>query len=147
MFGSKGSIMQTIQLVLSDHAFARKLKQLLAENGNWPVVIKDAPSFHKGGVVVLDDVVFTGLVAPPDYPDRVVLVTRNEPQLLARAWEMGIRSVLYETDTPNTILLAVMAAYLRLPRSPEMPQRRVLSPSAPSGLLNIDPLPRTPKRS
>jgi hypothetical protein len=138
--------MQTIQLVLSDHTFAKRLKQLLAENGNWPVVIKDTPSFHKGGVVVLDDTVLAGLGAPPEFPERVVLVTRNEPQLLARAWEMGIRSVLYDTDAPNTVLLAVMAAYLRLPRTPQMPQRRVLSPSAPSGLLNIDPLSRTTHR-
>jgi hypothetical protein len=138
--------MQTIQLVLSDHTFAKRLKQLLAENGNWPVAIKDSPAFHKGGVVVLDDSVLAGLTVPPPHPDRVVLVTRNEPALLARAWEMGIRSVLYETDAPNTVLLAVMAAYLRLPRSPEMPQRRVLSPNAPSGLLHIDPTSRSTHR-
>jgi hypothetical protein len=41
--------MQTIQLVLTDHAFAKRLKQLLAENGNWPVAIKEVPSFHKAG--------------------------------------------------------------------------------------------------
>ena len=138
--------MQTIQLVLSDHTFAKKLKQLLGENGNWPVAIKDIPSFHKGGVVVLDDAILASLSAPPDYPDRVVLVTRNQPELLARAWEMGIRSVLYDTDAPNTVLLAVMAAYLRLPRSPQMPQRRVLSPSAPNELLSIDPVGRSTHR-
>lgn len=138
--------MHTIQLVLSDHTFAKRLKQLLAENGNWPVAIKDMPGFHKGGVVVLDDSVLTALSAPPDYPERVVLVTRNQPDLLARAWEMGIRSVLYDTDAPNTVALAVMAAYLRLPRTPEMAQRRVLSPSAPTALLSIDPLSRSPDR-
>jgi urease accessory protein UreE len=131
--------MQTIQLVLTDHAFAKRLKQLLAENGNWPVAIKEVPSFHKGGVVVLDDTVLAGLAAPPDYPDRVVLVTRNVPELLAHAWELGIRSVVYDTDSPSTVILAVMAAYLRLPRTPEMPQRRVLSPNAPTSLLTIDP--------
>jgi hypothetical protein len=138
--------MQTIQLVLSDHTFAKRLKQLLAENGNWPVIIKDVPSFEKGGVVVLDGSVFAGLTAPPHYPERVVLVTHNQPELLARAWEMGIRSVLYDTDAPDTVALAVMAAYLRLPRNPQMPQRRVLSPSAPSGLLAITPLSRNTPR-
>ena len=131
--------MQTIQLVLTDHAFAKRLKQLLAENGNWPVAIKEVPSFHKGGVVVVDDKVLSALAAPPEFPDRVVLVTRNVPELLARAWELGIRSVVYDTDSPSTVIFAVMAAYLRLPRTPEMPQRRVLSPNAPSGLLTIDP--------
>jgi hypothetical protein len=88
---------------------------------------------------VLDDTVLAGLAAPPDYPDRVVLVTRNVPELLAHAWELGIRSVVYDTDSPSTVIFAVMAAYLRLPRTPEMPQRRVLSPNAPSSLLTIDP--------
>jgi hypothetical protein len=131
--------MQTIQLVLTDNAFANRVKQLLAENGNWPVAIQEVPSFDRGGVVVLDDTVLAGLAAPPDFPDRVVLVTRNVPELLAHAWELGIRSVVYDTDAPSTVILAVMAAYLRLPRTPEMPQRRVLSPTAPSSLLTIDP--------
>jgi hypothetical protein len=138
--------MQTIQLVLSDHAFAKRLKQLLAENGNWPVAIKDAPVFNKGDVVVLDETILSTLSASPDYPDRVVLITRNQPDLLARAWEYGIRSVVYNTDDQNTILLAVMSVYLRLPRSPLMPQRRVLSPSAPNKLLQIDPVRRSSHR-
>ena len=102
--------MQTIQLVLSDASYARKLKQLLCDNGNWPVTIRDNPSFQKGGVVVLDEKVLAGLASSPDYPDRVVLVTHNDPEILSHAWDLGIRSVVYNTDTPGTVLLAIMSA-------------------------------------
>jgi hypothetical protein len=128
--------MQTIQLVLSDASFARKLKQLLGDNGNWPVTIKDVPSFNKGGVVVLDDKVLAGLASPPDFPDRVVLVTHNDPEILSHAWDLGIRSVVYDTDAPGTVLLGIMSAWLRLPKAP---QRRVISPNGPTQLLNVDP--------
>lgn len=137
--------MHTIQLVLSDASYAKRLKQLLSENGNWPVAIKESPSFQKGGVVVLDEKVLTGL-APPDYPDRVVLVTNNDPAILAHAWDLGIRSVVFHTDTASTVLLAIMSAYLRLPKSPPSHQRRVISPSSPSNLLVIDPNVRPPRR-
>jgi hypothetical protein len=135
--------MQTIQLVMSDASYAKKLKQLLSDNGNWPVSIKDVPAFHKGGVVVLDDKILASLSAPPDYPDRVVLVTKNDPQILSHAWDLGIRSVVFTTDSPSTTLLAIMSAYLRLPKSPQLAPRRVISPNAPSGLLNIAPHPGT----
>ena len=131
--------MQTIQLVLSDASFARRLKQLLCENGNWPVSVKDAPVFHKGGVVVLDEKVLASLSAPPEYPDRVVLVTNNEPEILAKAWELGIRSLVFHTDSPSTVLLAVMSAYLRLPKGLPAASRRGISPSSPTGLLQINP--------
>jgi hypothetical protein len=131
--------MQTIQLVLSDASYAKKLKQLLADNGNWPVTIKDVPTFHKGGVVVLDDKVLGSLASPPDFPDRVVLVTRNEPEILSHAWDLGIRSVVFNTDSPSTTLLAIMSAYLRLPKAPQMHHRRVISPNTPNQLLSIDP--------
>src|SRR3954454_2037976 len=130
----KGS-MQTIQLVLSDAAYARKLKQLLAENGNWPVSIKEVPGFGKGGVVVLDNSVLMGLASPADFPDRVVLITPNDPAILSHAWDLGIRSVVYNTDSPGTLLLAIMSAWLRLPKEPAgTPNRRGISPKAPTSL-------------
>jgi len=131
--------MQTIQLVLSDSSYAKKLKQLLGDNGNWPVTIKDGPSFQKGGVVVLDDKVLAGLASAPDFPDRVVLVTHNDPEILSHAWDLEIRSVVYNTDAPSTVLLAIMSAYLRLPKAPQMPQRRVISPNSPNPILKIAP--------
>ena len=130
--------MQTIQLVLSDASFAKRLKQLLSDNGNWAVTIKDTPSFNKGGVVVLDDKVLAALASPPDFPDRVVLVTHNDPDILSHAWDLGIRSVVYDTDTASTVLLGIMSAWLRLPKGPPGSQRRVISPNASTQLLGID---------
>ena len=131
--------MQTIQLVMSDAAYAKKLKQLLADNGNWSVTIKDTPSFQKGGVVVLDERVLAGLSSPPDYPDRVVLVTNNDPELLSHAWELGIRSVVFHTDTASTMLLAILSAYLRLPKAPQSVARRGITPTGPNQLVALDP--------
>ena len=133
--------MLTIQLVLTDANYAKKLKTLLCENGNWQVAIKDVPVFNKGGVVVLDERVLLALDSPPDYPDRVVLITRNESSILAHAWDLGIRSVVFQTDTPSTVLLAIMSAYLRLPKTAGAPGRRVLSPKRTGPLLSIDPHP------
>ncbi len=138
--------MQTIQLVLSDASYARKLKQLLADNGNWPVSIKDVPSFGKGGVVVLDDKVLSSLASPPDFPDRVVLITHNDPAILSHAWDLGIRSVVYDTDTSSTLLLAIMSAWLRLPKAPQVQQRRVISPNSPSPFQVLDPNVRSSRR-
>jgi hypothetical protein len=123
--------MQSVQLVLSDGAYARKLKQLLVENGNWAVSIKDTPSFHKYGVVVLDETILEALASAPEYPDRIVLVTNKEPDALSHAWNLGIRSVVYHTDPPSTTLLAIMAAYLRLPKSAQPYPRRPLLNGTP----------------
>jgi hypothetical protein len=130
---------QTIQLVLSNAVFAKKLKQLLADNGNMPISIRETPTFSKG-VIVLDDTVLGTLESPPDFPDRVVLITRNDPAILSHAWDLGIRSVVYNTDPAGTLLLAIMSAWLRLPKQPAgTPNRRVISPKGPTPLTVLDP--------
>jgi hypothetical protein len=128
--------MQSVQLVLSDGAYAKKLKQLLAESGNWAVSIKDAPSFHKHGVVVLDEKILAAMACAPEYADRIVLITNNDPDALSHAWNLGIRSVVFHSDPPGTTLLAIMAAYLRLPKLPQSPHRRGISPNGPNPILN-----------
>jgi hypothetical protein len=89
--------------------------------------------------VVIDDKMLSGLATPPDFPDRVVLVTHNDPEILSHAWDLGIRSVVYNTDSTSTVLLAIMSAYLRLPKVPQVPHRRVISPNSPNQLLKIAP--------
>ena len=137
--------MQTIQIVLSDAGFAEKLQQCLTDNGSWPVDIRQAPAFGKGGIVVLDDMVLTGLASAPDYPDRVVLIATHRPGVEERAWDMGIRSVVHSGDSIGTILLAIMSAYLRLPKSAEMPRQRVTSPTAASNIVQIPPVAAGPE--
>ena len=66
--------------------------------------------------------------APPAHPEQFVLVASHEESSLNRAWEAGLRSVVYTDDPIQTTLLAVMAAELRVARE----GRDVLLPSAAS---------------
>jgi hypothetical protein len=56
---------------------------------------------------------------PLPCPERVVLISRKDPNRLAQAWDAGIVSVVSDQDAPNTVLLAIMAASLRVPRAKE----------------------------
>jgi len=53
---------------------------------------------------------------PLPYPERVVLLTRKDPAHLSHAWEAGIVSLVSPDDPPSTVLLAIMAAALRVPK-------------------------------
>ena len=67
--------------------------------------------------MVLDEQAFARLPLPLSNPERVVLITRNEPQapqFLAQAWDAGIVSVVSAEDPLSTVLLAIMAAALRV---------------------------------
>jgi hypothetical protein len=65
-------------------------------------------------VVVLDEAAFARLPLPLTNPERVVLITRKDPQTMAEAWDAGIMSVVSEADPISTVLLAIMAAALRV---------------------------------
>ena len=65
------------------------------------------------GVLVLDAEQLDRLAVPLDNPERVVLITKNDPRALSRAWEAGVNSVVFDKDPLNTTVLAVMSARLR----------------------------------
>jgi hypothetical protein len=67
-------------------------------------------------VLVLDEDALARTALPLPYPERVVLIARKDPQHLSQAWEAGIVSVVSDADPPSTVLLAIMAAALRVPR-------------------------------
>jgi hypothetical protein len=69
------------------------------------------------GVIVLDTDALTRLPRPLTNPERIVLITRNDPQHLAQAWNAGIRSVVFNEDPLSTAVLAIMAAELRVPKA------------------------------
>ena len=58
-----------------------------------------------------------------------MLITRQDPQLLAQAWDAGLVSVLSQQDPMSTVLLAVMAAALR-----------IANPCKAEGLSGISPI-------
>ena len=133
--------MYSIQLAMSDASNAKRLQRLLLDNGNWPVHVTNAPDFERGGVIVMDEETLLRLSSAPTYPDRVVLMTHNNAEVLERAWDFGIRSVVYPTETTSTMLLAIMSACLRTPPK-ETPRKRVISPKSMAATLPI--LPPTP---
>lgn len=109
--------MQTIQLALGNAPYLGAVRDLLAHSHTYQVTTADKPDPKKSGVLVVNEDTLESLPLPVERPDRVVLITCNDPQRLSRAWEAGIRCVVFDTDPPRTIVLSVMAAALRV-RSP-----------------------------
>jgi len=116
--------METIQVSISNTPYAAALRELLARNGNWQVLCVDLPDPSREGILVLDPDCLRRLPLPLRNPERIVLITRNDPDDLTRAWEAGVTSVVFDKDPLNTALLAVLSARLRVSR----PER-----SAPAG--------------
>ena len=67
--------------------------------------------------MVLDEAGFARLPLPLFHPERIVLISRKDPETLAEAWEAGIVSVVSDHDPISTVLLAIMAAGLRVDKS------------------------------
>ena len=113
-------MMQTVQLSIADSQYATTVREALSRSCAWHVESVERPDFSHDFVMVLDEQAFARLPLPLSNPQRVVLVTRKEPpapQFLAQAWEAGIVSVVSEEDPLNTVLLAIMAAALRVVKS------------------------------
>ncbi len=113
-----GIVMNTIQLAISNAAYASALRELLMRSVEQEVLVVEIPDMALEGVVVLDTHALDRLPSTPVRPERIVLITQNEPHLLAKAWEAGITSVVFENDPINTALLAIMAAKLRASKPP-----------------------------
>jgi len=106
--------METIQVAISNASYARALRELLARNAGWKILSVQAPDPRIEGVIVVDSQSLEGLPSAFENPQRVVLITPNEAPHLAKAWEAGIVSVVFEDDPINTAILAIMAARLRV---------------------------------
>jgi hypothetical protein len=72
-------------------------------------------------VIVVDCDGLDRLPFPPVNPERVILITENDPQCLSRAWNAGIRSVVFTEEPLSTAVLAIMAAELRVAKPPPGP--------------------------
>jgi len=107
---------QKIQLAVSDPGYLAALRTLLTSNGGWEIQTVEAPDPTHEGVLFVDDAALERLPVSLPHPELIVLLTHNCPERLARAWNAGIRSVVYFEDPVNTAVLAIMAASLRVPR-------------------------------
>jgi hypothetical protein len=133
-------MMQTVQLSIADGGYAAAIREALSRTCAWHVESVDRPDPSQHCVLVLDEASFERLPLPLSNPQRVVLITRKDPQLLAQAWEAGIVSVVSHEDPTNTVLLAIMAAALRVEKHHDS-----ASPSGISPNTNPPPAPIPPQ--
>jgi hypothetical protein len=110
-------MMQTVQLSIADGQVLASVREALARSCAWHIESAAVPDLAHDGVLVLDETAFARLPLPVANPERVVLITRKDPRMLAEAWEAGIVSVVSEDDPISTVLLAIMAAGLRVAKS------------------------------
>jgi hypothetical protein len=109
--------METVQLTINDAPYALALRDLLMRNGTVEVRCVEQPDTKQDGVIVVDSEALDRLPLPLLNPERVVLVTSNDPQHLKQAWNAGIRSVVFNEDPLSTAVLAILAAGLRVPKA------------------------------
>jgi hypothetical protein len=121
--------MQTVQVSIADGNYATAVGEALSRKCAWHVKAVERPDLSAKDVIVLDQAALERLPLPLDRPERIVLVTHKNPELLAEAWEAGIVSVVSDEDPIDTVLLAIMAAGLRLDRP--RPASSEISPSSP----------------
>ena len=135
-------MMQTVQLAIADGNYAAALREALSHTCAWHVESVVAPDPTRSCVLVLDQAGLERLPLPLSNPERIVLVTHRDSQQMAEAWEAGIVSVVSAQDPMSTVLLAIMAAGLRVDK-PNNPQTNSgISPTSEAGNAPLPPEPR-----
>jgi hypothetical protein len=140
-------MMHTVQLSIADGQYAATVREALSRSCAWHVETVERPDLSQQCAMVLDEQAFMRLPLPLSNPERVVLVTRNErqtPQFMAQAWEAGIVSVVSEEDPLNTVLLAIMAAALRVAKTATPAESGGITHTSASKSASIAPLRRPP---
>jgi hypothetical protein len=135
-------MLQTVQLAIADAVYAATVREALSRNCAWHVESVDRPDPAQPCVLVLDEVAFARLLLPLSNPERVVLITRKDPQHMAQAWEAGIVSVVSMEDPVSTVLLAIMAAALRIGTIHSVSAASGISPSESPASAQIPPQDR-----
>ncbi len=133
-------MVQTVQLAISDGAYAAAVREALARTCAWHVESVDRPDPSRNCVLVLDEEAFDRTPLPLSNPERVVLITRKDtPETMAQAWEAGIVSVISAHDPISTAQLAIMAAALRAAKFNTAPPPSGISPNPHSTAAPITP--------
>src|SRR5271157_2440825 len=132
-------MMQRVQLSIADSAYAAAVREALSRSCAWHVDSVDRPDLAQQCVLVLDEFAFARLPLPLSNPERIVVICQPDPQLLAQAWEAGIVSVLSKEDPLSTVLLAIMAAALRVAKGHSSGVPSGISPTAASVPASIAP--------
>jgi hypothetical protein len=136
-------MMQTVQLSITDGQYAATVREALSRSCAWHIEAVEHPDLSRHDVMVLDEQAFARLPLPLSNPERVVLITRADaqaPQFLSQAWEAGIVSVVSAEDPLSTVLLAIMAAALRVEKPLTLAGSSGITPTSTSGSAPIAPL-------
>ena len=99
--------MSMVQLLVQTESYAKDLSALLIGEG-CDVVRCTAPDFSREGVIVADRRALDRYPALLDHPEQVVLIAPNDPNFLSVLWQHNMRSVVFETDPPGTVILAIL---------------------------------------
>ena len=105
--------MRTVQLAIHDSSFARRIRELLSQEGSCDVVVAEKPDLKRDGVVLMEEDTFDALSHPVADADRFVIIASRNTLGLERMWRAGIHHVVFEGDSPGTVQLAIIAALLR----------------------------------
>jgi hypothetical protein len=136
-------MMQTVQLSVADSVYATAVREALSRSCACRVEFADCPDLSQHCVLVVDELALARLPRPLSNPERIVLITRKNPTLLAQAWEAGIVSVVTEEDSMDTVLLAIMAAALRVAKSYNPADSSGISPNRRQNSASLPPLNQT----
>ena len=109
--------METVQIALTNPTYRQALRDLLLSNGGYKVSVVELPDLDRRCFVVTDCEHLRQLPNPIPNPERVVLIAPNEPGLIARAWDAGVRWVVPDKEPPGTAMLAVLSANLPRPKA------------------------------
>jgi hypothetical protein len=137
-------MMQTVQLAIADGMYAAALREALSRSCAWHVESVCSPDPSQHCVMVLDQAALERLPLPLSNPERIVLITHRDAQPMAEAWEAGIVSVVSEQDPISTVLLAIMAAGLRVDKPHGFSHPSGISPTAGTAHAPLPPEHRIP---
>ncbi|MGA1996039.1 MAG: hypothetical protein ABSH45_09700 [Bryobacteraceae bacterium] len=120
--------------------YAAALRDALNHTCAWHIDSAESPNPGQPSVLVLDDTALARLPLPLSHPECIVLITYKNSERMAQAWDAGIVSVVGRDDSMDTILLAIMAAALRLPVFHAPSAAHAISPNPESIPASITPI-------
>ena len=135
-------MMQTVQLAIADGIYAAALREALSHTCAWHVESVNCPDPSQHCVMVLDQTGLEQLPLPLANPERIVLIAHRDSQQMAEAWEAGIVSMVSAQDPISTVLLAIMAAGLRVDKPHNQQAASGISPTSLPANASLPPVHR-----
>jgi len=132
-------MMQTVQLAIADGIYATALRDALSHTCAWHVESVCCPDPSQHCVLVLDQSGLEQLPLPLSNPERIVLITHRDSQQMAEAWDAGIVSVVSAQDPMSTVLLAILAAGLRVDKPHNSQTTSGISPTSLQANASLAP--------